>query len=64
LIDSKDNGWWITESTTWKIFADTEEEARTIWHAYYGEGKDPNTLDMKLKDGDVEADWQYEESVF
>ena len=64
MIDSKDNGWWITESTTWKIFADTEEEAGAIWHAYYSEGKDPNVLDMKLKDGDVEADWQYEESVF
>lgn len=53
-------GYWITESTTYKIFAESEEEARAIWNRYWCDGEDPSTLDMKIKDGDVEADWEWQ----
>lgn len=60
-MDSAENGWWITESTTYKIFAKTEEEAREIWNKYYCDGESPDTLDMKAKSFDVEADWNWED---
>lgn len=53
-------GYWITESTTYKIFAESEEEARDIWNKYWCEGEDPSTLDMKIKYGDVEAEWEWQ----
>jgi hypothetical protein len=58
-MDSPENGYWITESTTYKIFAESEEEAREIWNRYWCDGEHPSTLDMKIKDGDVEADWNW-----
>ena len=59
-MDSPENGYWITESTTYKIFAESEEQARDIWNRYWCDGEDPSTLDMKIKGGDVEADWNWE----
>jgi hypothetical protein len=53
------DGYWITESTTYKIFAESEEQACEIWNRYWCDGEDPSTLDMKIKDGDVEADWDW-----
>jgi hypothetical protein len=58
-MDSPENGYWITESTTYKIFADSEEEAREIWNRYWLHGQDMSA-NMKIKDGDVEADWNWE----
>jgi hypothetical protein len=58
-MDSPENGYWITESTTYKIFAESEEEARKIWNRYWCDGEEPSTLDMKIKDGEVEADWMW-----
>ena len=58
-MDSPENGYWITESTTYKIFAESEEQAREIWNRYWCDGEDLSTLDMKIKDGDVEADWNW-----
>ena len=53
------DGYWITESTTYKIFAESEEQACEIWNRYWCDGEDPSTLDMKIKDGDIEADWDW-----
>jgi len=53
--------WWVTEYATWKIFANTEEEAKKIWHAYAVEGTPAVELDMKLKYNDVESDWEEEQ---
>jgi len=58
-MDSPENGYWITESTTYKIFADSEEEAREIWNRYWLHGQDMSA-NMKIKGGDVEADWNWE----
>ena len=54
------SGFWITESVTYKIIADTEEEARDIWNKYWSDGEDPMLLDMKIKAADVDADWNWE----
>ena len=54
-------GWWITESTTYKIHADSEEEARAIWLKHWDEGVSWTDLPMAIKDGGVEADWKWME---
>lgn len=59
-MDSAENGWWITETTTYKIHAESEEEARAIWQKYWADGTDPYALPMKIKDSGVEADWNWE----
>lgn len=56
------NGYWITESTTWKIFAESEDQAREIWQRYWRDGERWEELDMKPKDGSVEADWSWEDA--
>jgi hypothetical protein len=56
-------GYWITESTTYKIFAESEEEARDIWNKYWNEGVAWTELPMNVKDGGVEADWEWQEDV-
>ena len=53
-------GYWITESTTYKIFAESEEEARDIWDKYWTEGVAWTELPMNIKDGGVEADWEWQ----
>ncbi len=58
-MNNAENGWWITEYTTYKIFAETEEKARRIWNRYWCDGEEIATLDISLKDGGVEADWQW-----
>lgn len=56
-------GYWITESTTYKIFAESEEEARDIWDKYWTEGVPWTELPMNVKDGDVEAEWEWQTHV-
>jgi uncharacterized protein YcnI len=51
------DAWWVTESTTWKIYADSEDEAKEKWRKYFHEGQDPDELDMTAKDGGYDADW-------
>jgi hypothetical protein len=58
-MDSPVTGYWITEYTTYKIFADSEREARTIWNRYWCDGVPAGELDMSIKDGGVEADWSW-----
>lgn len=53
-------GWWITESTTWNIHADSEAEAREIWLKHWDEGVAWTELPMSPRDGSVEADWNWE----
>lgn len=53
-------GYWITESTTYKIFAESEEEARDIWDKYWTEGVPWTELPMNVKDGGVEAEWEWQ----
>jgi hypothetical protein len=50
------NDYWVTESNTWKIYANTEAEAREIWNKFCN-GTPAAQLDMKLKDITVDADW-------
>lgn len=52
--------YWITESTTYKIYAHSEEQARATWNKYWCDGADISELDMEVKGGDVEADWNWE----
>lgn len=59
-MNTSENGYWITESITYKIFADSEKEARTIWHKYWTEGEPVESLPIKIKDGGAEADWDWE----
>jgi hypothetical protein len=59
--EKKMDGYWITESTTYKIFAESEEQAREVWRKYWLEGINSGQLPMKAKSFDVEADWQWEE---
>ena len=56
------DSYWISETLTYKIFAESEEEARKIWNRYWIDGEDINNLDVKLKGVDVEADWNWEEN--
>ena len=58
-MNNAGNGWWITEYTTYKIFAETEEEARREWNRYWCDGEEIYNLDITLKDGGVEADWSW-----
>lgn len=60
--DNPDNGYWITESTTWKIHANSEAEAAQIWAKYWEHGIAWTELPMSLKDGGVEADWNWEQN--
>ena len=60
-MNNAENGWWITEYTTYKIFAATEADARRIWNKYWRDGEEIFTLDISVKDGGVEADWDWEE---
>jgi len=53
-------GYWITESTTYKIHAETEGEARKIWLKHWDEGVSWTQLPMAIKDGSVEADWDWQ----
>jgi hypothetical protein len=53
------SSFWITESLTYKIYADSEEQAREIWNKYWCDGEDISTLDMWLKNSDVDADWDW-----
>ena len=50
------NDFWVTECVTYKIYADSEEQAREIWNKYWCDGEDISTLDMKFKEATVEAD--------
>lgn len=50
--------YWVTETMTWKIYADSEDEARNIWRRYQ-EGESWGVLDMKLKGVDTEGDWDF-----
>ena len=58
-VNTPENGYWITEYTMYKIFADSEEEARTIWNKYWCDGEEIVTLPMTVKDGGVEAEWSW-----
>ena len=58
-MNTPDTGYWVTEYTTYKIIANSEEEARKIWNEYWCDGVNPGMLDMKIKDGGVEADWNW-----
>jgi hypothetical protein len=58
-MNTPENGYWITESTTYKIFANSEEEARLIWNRYWCDGEPLSSLNVKIKDGNIEADWQW-----
>jgi hypothetical protein len=60
MNDNPENGYWITEYTTYKIFANSEDEARVIWNKYWCDGEEIATLDIKVKDGGVDADWVWE----
>jgi hypothetical protein len=51
--------YYITETTTWKVYAESEEQARKIWNEYWCDGVEPSQLVMKLADNSVEADWQW-----
>jgi hypothetical protein len=51
--------FWITESITYKIYAESEEQAREIWNKYWCDGEDVSTLDMKFKGAEVDADWDW-----
>lgn len=53
------DGYWITESVTWKIYAESEAEARAIWLRYVETGESEG-LDMKCKDMEIEADWEWQ----
>jgi hypothetical protein len=56
------NGYWITEFTTYKITADSEAEAAKVWQQFWDEGKPWTELPMSVKDGGVEADWDWEQT--
>jgi len=58
-MNNPENGYWITQYTTYKIFADSEAEARLIWNKYWCDGEEIADLDISLKDGGVEADWSW-----
>lgn len=49
--------YWVSEVLTWKIYADTQEEAQRIWRAYL-DGEAPDTGVMKLKGIEHETDWE------
>lgn len=51
--------FWVTESNTYKIYADSVEEAKEIWDKYCN-GTSSAELPMKLKDVTVDADWTEE----
>lgn len=48
--------FWVTEILTWKIYADSQEEAKKIWEQYQETGEAPSA-NMKLKDYDIDPDW-------
>jgi hypothetical protein len=54
------NNYWITEYTTWKIYADSKAEARAIWSKYCNEGVSWTELEMKPIEAGPEADWDVE----
>lgn len=54
------NDYWVSETNVWKIYADTEEEAKEIWQKYC-DGVPSSELDMKLKGCLVDADWPDDE---
>lgn len=62
-LDNAENGYWISEVVTWKIYAGSEAEARAIWQRYWNEGESPENLDMNAKNVEVEADWDWISTV-
>jgi hypothetical protein len=54
------NSYWVSVNTTWKIYAETPEEASEKFRRYYEGGEDPDTLDMVPKSTDIDSDWEME----
>ena len=51
--------FWVTESNTYKIYADSVDEAKEIWNKYCN-GTPSSELPMKLKAVELDADWEEE----
>ena len=54
-----DNAYWITESITYAVYAESEEQARKEWAKYMATGE-TSDLNIKMKGCDIEADWRWE----
>jgi len=55
------NAYWATEAYTWKIYADTPEEARDKFERYVWKNEHPKKLDMKCKAVELTGEWSEEE---
>lgn len=51
------NDYWVSETNTYKIYADSLDEAKQIWEQFC-DGTPWTELPMKLKGIEVDADWE------
>ena len=60
MITDNSGAYWVTVSTTWKIYADSEEEARRKFERHWFEGVSADELDMVAKATEIDSDWGME----